>query len=425
MKNKVLILYLLVLTLVSLNFFYAQFLPDVAKIFRVIIVGSSVIIGLRFSLSFGKEGLIIPIQIIIISMLISVIVSYLTWNQPMQYGLLITIPYLLWPIFFLLLYFKVPIKTVENIILAFGFIYVFLYFVQFSMPNNVLFFDAPKEEFKERRGIIRVLFPGTGIFFLAVFISISKLTSQNRNLLIWGLMAFLGILVPFMQVTRYFIVVMVVVYFYHFSFNLSFYKKMLVIFCIAIGGFYLLDLDLPIIEGLLEQQEQNMSDGTKDIRVIAFNYYLFEFPPTAINYILGNGMEHGRSEYGVFVQRLKDFGLFTSDIGIFGFYVYFGIFPIIAWGILWFKVFTLKLPKEYVYIKYYMFFMLVGIFTSHSLYSVNFLIATVFCLYICQKLIFKKKAKNVALFLLKKILKEAENEEDNFKNKKILSSNSQ
>ena len=91
-----------------------------------------------------------------------------------------------------------------------------------------------------------------------------------------------------------------------------------------------------------------------------------------------------KSNYGTFVQDLEREGIYMGDVGIIGIYAMFGILPIIAYILIWIKSFTLQLPKEYYYAKYYLWLLLITSLTSDSVYHYNFLISSVFALYIYQ-----------------------------------------
>jgi hypothetical protein len=393
LKNKTLIFcILIILTAVSLNYYFATFLPEIFKYFRIASLALAVAIGI--SLSFRKgPGFIVPIQLLTLAMLLSILVSYLTWGQSIPLGFLITIPFLLWPIFFILLKIEVPIDMIEKVIIIFGLIYIVCYFYQFANPYNVMFnLGMVDDEYRESRGIIRIIFPGAGVIWLLTCMTVTKLTdSASKYKFFWFILLILGIIIPFMQATRTYIVPTILIYCYHFAKNISLSKKIAISIVLVIGGVFLSDFEIPVIEGILEQQEKQTEDGTKDIRYIAGTYFLTEFSPTPINKILGNGMGHERSEYGQFIDNLGQKGLFIPDIGIFGIYSYFGIIPVIAWALIGYKVYKYKIPEKYIYIKYYFFYIYFCAITGSTFYHIHYLISTIFALYIFQTILYNKK----------------------------------
>ncbi|GAA0879723.1 hypothetical protein GCM10009119_26920 [Algoriphagus jejuensis] len=324
-----------------------------------------------------------------------------------------TIPLTLIPFFFLLAKYKYPVKTLENIILVFGYIYFVLYMYQLLNPDTAYFGYALVDDtggYRESRGVTRVVFPGAGIFWLACFISLSKLISNQGNKYILVPLVLLGLAVPVLQATRQLIGFVVILYFLHFGFQLSLAKKIIVSFLLIIGGIYVGALNLPVIEGLYQETHDTTSEGTKYIRFITGGYYLTEFSDTFYTKIMGNGFPADRSDYGAVTIRLIEKGMFLEDVGIIGLYSQVGIIGIIAWLFIWYKSFTVILPKEYYYCKYYLWMLLFTCLTSGSIYTVHYAISTTLVLYIYNqvKLNERYKLKQVIKLLLRrKLVREA------------------
>jgi hypothetical protein len=385
LKNKYLLYsFLLILTAVSLNYYFATFLPEFLKILRLGFLAIVVIIGLGFSFRQGR-GFVLPVKLLILAMIMSIFISFLTWDQEIPLGFLITFPYLLWPIFFILLKIKVPIEMIEKVTIIFGLIYIFCYLYQFLNPSNVMFNTGMvDDEYVESRGIIRIIFPGVGVLWLTTAIATTKLTGNDKYKLFWFILVILGLLLPIMQATRSYIVPTVLIYIYHFTKFLSWTKKIIILSVFFIASMFIGNLEIPVINGLIEQQEKTVDDGTKDIRFIAATYFATEFSPTLINQLLGNGMGHERSRYGQFLKYLNQKGLYIPDVGIIGIYAYFGVIPIIAWIIIGYKIFTYQIPNKYIYVKYYFFYIFFGALVGSTFYHVHYLITTIFALYIFQ-----------------------------------------
>ena len=383
---------MLVLTAVSLNYYFAMFLPGIFKAFRFGFLAVAVAAGVALSFKKG-EGFIVPIQLLTLAMLLSVLVSFLTRGQSIPLGLLVTLPYLLWPIFFILMRIRVPIEMIEKVVICFGLTYIVCYFIQFANPYNVMFnLGMVEDEFRESRGIIRIIFPGAGVMWLFTAMATTKLTSNtNQYKFFWFIILILGIILPFMQATRTYIVPTILIYCYHFSRTLSLSKKVVIGFVFIFAAIFVSDFEIPVIEGLLEQSEQQSDEGTKDIRYIAATYFLTEFSPSPINKILGNGMGHEQAEYGQLMKQLAQKGLFIPDIGILGIYAYYGILPIIAWAMIGYKVYNYKIPERYLYLKYYFFYVYFSAITGSSFYHIHYLITTIFALYIFQTILYDKK----------------------------------
>ncbi len=400
--------FLIVLTLTGMNYFYATFLPEAFKAFKLVFLAIVVSLGLVYSFRETK-GFNLPMQLLIFAMILSIFMAYLSWDQPIYLGFLVTLPYLIWPIYFVLLRMKIDITLLERVIMGFGVLYCISYFYQFFNPTNVLFnFGMVGEEYREVRGIIRIIFPGVGVFWLAVVISLSRVTHGTKHPYFYFIFICLGLLLPIMQATRTFIVPTFIIYFFHFAKHLSFGKKAFISFIFAIGFLLVASIidkvDIPVFQGLIDQQKKTMDDGTKDIRFVAAHYYAFELSPSFVNQIFGNGIGHERSSYGQFIKFLYSKGLFISDIGIIGIYAWFGVIPIIAWIIIAYKLYNYRLPPKFQYVKYYFFFVYFGALTGGTFYHINNILTSVYAFYIFQSVMYSKKIQ--WLEKLKKLNKE-------------------
>lgn len=395
MTKQLKVLFVFLLVVISFNFFEARFLSKNIKLFFwFLYIALSIALSLPFIFR-KRQGFVLPIQLIFLSMLISIFMAYISWGQSIMNSILATVPYMLWIFFFYLLEIKIPIKTIEKIILIYGIIYIILYFYQFTHPEPILF--GYGDEFSEEgRGIIRIRFPGGGIFYLASFMAINKLTTQKDKRWLWFLLSILGVVVTVMQVTRSDIFALSLLFFYHLVKDLAIFKKFIVIISFIGLLFFLKFLynsNNPIVEGIVEQQKSDIQAGENNIRVIEGNYFLTEFSPNNISRIFGNGVPYAlETEYALYVDKLtNERGFYFSDVGIIGMYAMFGILSVFAYILIWIKSFTLPIPKEFNYVKYYLWYLLITSLTSYYVFHSRYLIATVFALYIYQTIYEEKK----------------------------------
>jgi hypothetical protein len=408
MKRHFQILFIFLLVVVSFNFFEAKFLPEgITRLMQFLFVFAAIV--LAFPFSFPKwEGFVFPIHLMILSMVMSIFLSYLSWAQGFIDSIKATVPLMLWIFFFYLLKIRIPIKTIENIVLIYAGVYVLLYLFQFINSGTILF--GWSTSFSTERGIKRIIFPGGGIFFLASFIALNRLTDKDTNKFVWGPLALLGLVIPVMQVTRQLIVATLFIYVLHFTRELNLIKKAFVIFVFLGLVLFIINSNHPIVQGLKKAQAETSSQGDEYIRVVAAKYFINEFSPGLINRILGNGVSYGeKSDYGKYVSKLentKDY--YLADVGFVAVYVMFGILALIAFILIWIKSFTIPVPKEYMYLKYYLWFLLMTCITSNSIYHYNYLIASVFTLYIYQRIYIREKNRGTMTAFLKKLLQKKE-----------------
>lgn len=403
MKHKFQILFVITTILISTKFFSAQFLGDLVSVKIPAIYLLGVIIYSLFFFSQKRTGFVFPVQLMTLAILISILVAYLNWDQPITDTLVRTVPFWLYPFFFYLLSIRFSIPLLEKIIVGFGILYVLLYIFQFMNPTTVYFgfpFDNPLGEYDERRGIIRIIFPGAGIFYLAAFICICKLTSTPNNRLTNLMFTIGGMAIPILQVVRQIIVFNSIIYIFHFGTNLSIIKKIVLSIAFIGLGYYILSLNLPIFQSIAEITKNDKNEGDKNIRVVTGTYYLLNFSDNIITKLLGNGVPHYKSSYGIQTIKSEQRGMWLEDVGLIGLYSQFGILAILAWLIIWYKSFTIPLPKQYYYLKYYLWLLLFTSLTSGSIYNVHYLISTVLVLYIYHRISTKNENK-LMKFLLK------------------------
>lgn len=387
MNSRLQLALLSLLVLICFNFFDATFLRfREMRYVTFLSLATIIVISMRYFLR-NNAGFVFPIQLIVVSIFVSIFTAYTSWKQSFLDSFLETLPHLTWIVFFLLLRLKISIESIEKTAVIFGIIYASLYFFQLANSNVVLFGKPISgEEFSEQRGFVRIIFPGTGIFILAIFIAINKLTTKAKGKIVWAGLTVLGVVIPVLQVTRQFIAGVVLIYLFHFLRGRSLLTKAIAIIFVCSAFLYVRFSDNQIIRGLSEVQERDSKLGKDYIRVKAGEYFLTDFSPDRYSQIFGNGAPAwGISNYGIFIEQLADRReFFISDVGIIGMYAMFGILSIVGYILIWFKSITIPLPRELYYLKYYLWYLLFTSLTWYSVYHHSYLIATVFTLYIYQ-----------------------------------------
>lgn len=331
-----------------------------------------------------KGGFVLPIQLISFSVLLSIFMAKYTWHQGFEHSPT-TLPYLIWFVFFYLLSTKLSIRTIENIVLIYGIIYIILFLFQF-VNNSVVYFGY-QEKFILDRGVIRINFPGGGVFFLSCFIALNRITSNFKFKFVWLSYALVGIVIIFIQVTRQSIVVMLGIYLIHFLRNTKLPLKIATGCLFFIAGYLFINSNNSISKGLANQQKLDVSAGGKYIRVVAGTYFLTQFTPNLPSRIFGNGVSNETSRYGKVVKSLEyKYYYFITDFGLIEVYILFGIIAIIGYVLIFIKSFKIPVPTSHYYLKYYLWMIMATSITSDALISNNFLITTVLVLYCYQKI---------------------------------------
>jgi len=388
MKKYLPVLFVFVVVIFAIRFFEPRFInKSFVNYSNLIVCSLAIAVSIPFFF-IRRKGFIFPIQLITVSIVFSFFMAYISWEQTISESLFVTAPFMLWIFFFFLLKVRLPIKTIENIVVIYGMAYVILYFFQLFYGPKVLFGTplSGGDTFSEDRGILRIIFPGGGIFVLSIFIALNKITTEAKTKWFWLLLVILGIVIPILQATRLFISGVLLIYLIHFIRNLNIFKKVLIIGSITGILFLIGNSDLKIVNGLKEETTNDAKEGRNYVRVKASEYFLNDFSPDEINRIFGNGVPYTNfTYYGKTIERLEmQNGFYLEDVGIIAFYAMFGIVAITGFIFIWYKSFALNVPKEYYYAKYYLWFLLFTCLTTFYVYHYHYLIATVFALYIYQ-----------------------------------------
>ncbi len=384
------------LIICSINFFDLQILRGsfVRYIQFGFLLGT---IAISFIYFFVKNsGFIFPVKLISFSILLSIFIANLTWNQDLGDCITGTIPVLIWVVFFYLRYLKYPISSIEKLIIGYGILYIIFYFFQFTHADKSYFINT--EEIDVSGGITRIVFPGRGIFYLTVFMAINKLTCEKNNRWFWCILSILGIVITIMQVTRQFIFGIAIIYLFHFLKNQNISKQILVTLLVAFSFFYVSQSDSPIIKGLMKTQSDDLQSGSNYIRLKEAAFFLEDYPYSKINSVLGMGVAYGdNSKYYKYSEFYQDYyGYYLSDVGLIAVYVMFGVFAVLGYLMIWVKSFRLRIPEKYLYLKYYLSFLIFTCLTSDTIYGTSDLISTILVVYSFQTIY---EAKNEQLIL--------------------------
>ena len=392
--RQIRLIFIILLIPISINFFEARFVPkSIVNYSNFLFCTIAFVVSLPF-MFIRRKGFVFPVQLIVLSMIISLFMAQISWGQSLSNSIKSTIPVSLWIFFFFLLKYKVEVKKIEWIILGYGLLYILLYYYQYRHSPNVIF-GGEEEYIDQDRGVLRILFPGGGIFILMSFMGLNKFTSGARPRLFWLGIALTGLVITVLQVTRQAIFAVFIIYLFHLLRDLNIFKKAIVLIAFGAAIWIIKDSSNPIIQGIVEAQTRDNQEGRKNnIRYVAATYFLNDFAPNKGSQWLGNGVPYALSSgYAILLDRLAEmYGFYLADVGLVGFYVMFGVLAVIAYLIIWAKSVIIPLPKDYRYVRYYLWYLLITSLTSNTVFHPNFLLTTVFALYIYQMVAIEEKA---------------------------------
>ncbi|MCD6579627.1 hypothetical protein J7L48_09115 [bacterium] len=159
-------------------------------------------------------------------------------------------------------------------------------------------------------------------------------------------------------------------------------KKILSVVVIIISIYFISQMSFVRI--MMRETEKQTAHWENDIRVRSADYFLHHFSPTTVAKIFGNGQPYQNTHYDYFVGQIlgKRYGYFTDDIGYIGIYVTFGILAIIALFLVFYRMVKIKLPDEYEYIRYFMYFIFITSIIIGVAISPDYIPSIVFAIYI-------------------------------------------
>ncbi len=250
--------------------------------------------------------------------------------------------------YFFLHYLKPDKEELEKIVLTIGILYTIFYLLQWAIYPTMIF-DVRQVD---ARGTIRIFLPGASFLTFALYLCLHRFYRNNEIKYIFLVVAFLSILV--LMATRNFLASVILVILYSLIFGKTIRSRYIIYFLILLSVIPIFIIFQDIFIEMVELSERQSENFETDIRVRAAKFFLTDFFPNKLTYIMGNGQDHGQSIYGMRILTYKiAHGYYQSDIGIIGDFSKFGLFYIVGYFWLFVKVFSIKLKPEYGYVKYF------------------------------------------------------------------------
>ncbi|TRX20576.1 hypothetical protein FNW25_02710 [Flavobacterium franklandianum] len=332
-------------------------------------------------LTYEKGHFIKPIKLIIFSFFLAIIPSALFWSQDIFQSLVAIAPYSYFLLFLFLIEARINKDVIIKTLLVLAYVGLILFLYQFFFTTTVLF--GGKEEFLEDRGVIRILFPGEGFTFFALFYYLNKLSKKFKLKHLLLLLPFLVMML--MQVTRIYILAFGLIAIYHFMIKSKVKYRIGGIIIFLVCYLYYNNTENAIVKGIRDATENDVEQKEDYIRLIEAEYFLYEFSNHTTTYLLGNGAYNYNSSYGKKILSLNENEhFFLEDIGIVKGYILFGILFVFGYILIFIKSFTIKIPHNQLYLKYYIWMILILSFTTRANTSAGFGVVLVSVLYLFE-----------------------------------------
>lgn len=326
------------------------------------------------------------ISFIAIGVLFSYLISIIYWGaspfkalqaQAKDVGLLYVI------VFFCFRRWGVEKTTAQYILMTLAFIYLLCWgYALYKMPELVFGIDRDGEYGEiTKRGFYRTFIPGNVSAILTFFFLCSFL---NKRQPIYVVLTICMYVIVILHVGRQaimwtFISSALMVF--------TYYKKHFIyIVAAAIIGYFCIEKiseQIPAVSAMIEMTEEQGENYQTDIRVEASKYFLFEYPHNPITVIFGNGVPATETELYSISQKEVMRGYYQTDVGFIAMFCNYGLFGVVCFLFLLWRIVKLKVEPEYIYLKYYIYYVFGTYLMSQALTSAMFVVMIAY--YVLEK----------------------------------------
>ncbi len=366
-KNILVIIFLCAIQFFTIKVFPQSFLSAIELVGGVIILFFLLLYMVYFRPETEvKKTFAFQVNLLIFALIMSIPMAEIFHNQSVPVTLFaLKFTYFVF-IYYLLHNLKISYEELERIIFFFGFAWTLIFLAQWAIyPTRII-----SARVEASRGTVRIFFPGSFFAMLAYFITLQRTLTQKFAFLNLAYLLLFFSAGAVLQGTRQALVTLTGFTGLFILLNRQIKSKGLIIFIgmiVGVSGFFIF---YDIIYGMLSVTESQMVKAEDPIRIRAARFFTGEFMQHPLNYIFGNGADHGSSSFGKKIIYYKFvYGFFQSDIGIIGDYSKFGAFYLLAELLIYLKIFLGKIPKSLNVLKYFTAVMMLTMFTGQSVFG--------------------------------------------------------
>lgn len=388
-KNNLMLFFLFIFPILYYNFYNIVYLNKViAKVmFFALISGTLLYIFPGLLKISRKSKYEVPFRLLLLVVILSMVNSFIFWDQDIVLSFRATAPYLGFIYFFLLIKSNPEKDDLEKIVMFFGFLYVILWAYGMLKAPQVVFGVDDDSLVNDSRGIFRLSLAGKGFLVLSFFLALNKYV-QLRNLKWLICFVFLYAIIV-LQVARQMILFTFLISLIYMLRN----SKLLWLFLpvsiilIFIGGVGV-DINSDSVIGRLiyisTRQLQDHNSGEENVRVLEYGYFLTSYSKNLYTDLFGNGVPHFESLFGHRELNLKDqFAYFVSDVGYAEVFVRFGLAGLAIYILIFLRATFQKVNVDTTYCK--MFIIYIACVSVTSSWIFNDCIPICISLYLLEK----------------------------------------
>lgn len=322
------ILLMLVVILLATTCYQYNILLEFSNFFKIAGVSLIAIILVFNKTNNSEKSFNKLIKLYFLGIFLSVVFCYIYWGQS-----IITSVFALKTYYFMFFYYaihalKPSIREINFTIITIALGYITAYFVNYiSFPDLIFGLVG-----RERRGTISFTIAGVTFMVYTLFLCFYNIKFLKKKIYI--LLLILCFIVLFTRASRNAIfAVLFSIFIFTFIYTKGFEKKVFNVIFFTLGAIAVYFSLSEFIDGLFLKMDSDLSQGEDYIRLQSAYYYIFEHAPSTLNLIFGNGKFSGTSDYGDYMMNVMwaKRHLYAEDIGLIGFWSYFGIVTVIAY----------------------------------------------------------------------------------------------
>ncbi|MFC5281961.1 hypothetical protein [Pedobacter alpinus] len=374
---------IILIIFIFLQFFSYTGISEDSKVLPTAIFGCGMLMMLLSinTILFKNDFFICGLDKLVILFMAAVFLSFFTaywyWGQPIGTSLLSYRLFYIYFLYFVLVYFQLTQKEVEQIILIIFFLTLIIFVIGFfTFPNPTFTMRS-----EERRNGITIFFDGQGFTFLGAFYYLQKYF-KTFNLLHLLYYAIGAIFLFFLTQSRMMLVGMGLGSVVILLLSQLRYRYVFAFAGLAMG--ILVYLTSGVFEGIKEQNAEQAQFAGEDIRVQAYSFFLNDLQGGWPTVIFGNGYPAKGSKLETITYYGQDKGFFTSDVGLTGLFSFFGIFGEIIWILFFYKAFSMVNTQNFTHVKAYFLMIFITAFTGYSIFDPGYMPSTVIALYLIR-----------------------------------------
>ncbi len=290
--------------------------------------------------------------------LLSIIMSWLIWDQPISLGYRSTAPILSIIYIFLLYKYQYTEKELRKFIQIQFIIYIILFsYALYKAPEIIFGFDVEKE-LNDDRGIFRISIANRGFLILSYFMFLNNwITKHSKKYLCLASLAFAFIILTTIRQVIFLSLLISLVYLFR---KWKYIWVSMIALIIVINTISIKINNDSILGSLIDLTEQQINDnqsGDTNIRLLEYKYYFTKYSDNPLAWLFGNGQYHANSEMGKYESRLMNYyGYFQSDVGYARIYVQWGIIGLILIFTLFYYPLKFKFNNNVIFLKLFVIY---------------------------------------------------------------------